>query len=134
MAAGTYIDEIIRGVLSGKPVVNDPKYRMSNELFTKFTDQVEQKRKALTRLGIKIIADEVVLRSKGNNGEFVAGVTDAIGVDEQGRVFIIDFKTTSGYKAYNKGDDSLNNIGGRLTPEEAAEINKKGEQTAEFDR
>lgn len=134
MAAGTYIDEIIRGVLSGKPVVNDPKYRMSNELFTKFTDQVEQKRKALTRLGIKIIADEVVLRSKGDNGEFVAGVTDAIGVDEQGRVFIIDFKTTSGYKVYSKGDDSLNNIGGRITPEEAAEINKKGEQTAEFDR
>ena len=35
---------------------------------------------------------------------------------------------------YNKGDNSINNIGGRITPEEAAEINKKGEQTAEFDR
>lgn len=134
LAAGTYIDEIVRFVLSGKPVFNHPKYRMKDETFNKLCNQIEQKKRVLERIGIKLVTDEIVLRG-WIDGVPVAGTTDAIGVDEQGRVYIIDFKTTSGYKKYKKGDDSIINVDRRrYSPEESREINKSEDFVAEFDR
>jgi hypothetical protein len=54
---------------------------MKDEIFNKLCNQIEQKKRALERMGIKLVTDEIVLRG-WIDGVPVAGTTDAIGVDE----------------------------------------------------
>lgn len=103
--AGNIVDEIVRNIFSGKKnVVNRVGYRMSDSTFNQFVKQVQERKKQLDRLEIKVLTDEIITFAE-INGRRVAGVMDMVAVDRFGNAYIIDFKTTYAYAKYNNQSD-----------------------------
>ena len=134
--SGNIIDKLARLIYKGEHPVYDYKtFKMSEDVFKQCCDLINEQKIALEKLRIKVIPDEILLCGT-INGNKVGGVTDMIGVDEQGHIYIIDFKTTGGLLRYEKNSDSVISLNQfeRFSPKDADEKRKDGVYDYEFDR
>lgn len=93
--SGTHVDTIARFVFAGMPVENIPEYKMSDETFEKLVKQLkETKRHFEEDLGWVLDTTPHVWHTTLKSGQNVAGETDMISIDKDGKIHILDFKTT----------------------------------------
>lgn len=133
--SGTILDNLARLIFKGeRPVYDQKKFKMSEDIFKKCCDIIYEKKYALDRLRIKVVADEIMVTGDVR-GYRVAGVMDMVAVDQQGNIYIVDFKTTGGLRRYMKNSDSTSPVDNRkYNPEEAKQIRKEGSFDIGFDR
>lgn len=135
LESGNIIDEIARLVCSDSVVWNKPEYKMSDETFNNLCAAIYRKKIAMEKIGLKIITDEIFLTDVDymldDLSEYVGGVTDMFAVDKQGRVYLIDFKTTSGFKMYSTvtGNEATRQ---RYSPEQVFKYNMSNDQNFEM--
>lgn len=87
--SGTIIDDISRRLFAGEDVQYDPSFRMSEETFNKFKDDVLAKKNEFEDAGYVIVTD----RYCWYTGD-IAGETDMLLIDKDGNIHIVDFKTS----------------------------------------
>lgn len=100
---GNIMDEICRKFFDKQRVLyEDYQQYMSKELFDKIINQLEAIQKIYDDRGWKLVSKPVYLYSELQDGNGrpirVAGETDMIAVDKDGKYHIIDFKTS--YKTF----------------------------------
>lgn len=95
LIVGTHIDNIARDFFSGKNPENKSEYHMSTSVFNSVIEQLEELDKRFKELKWSVYTDELTWYGQMSNGTRFAGTTDLIAVDQQGRIHVLDFKTTA---------------------------------------
>lgn len=95
LVVGTHIDKIARLFFDGKNPQNEPQYCMSDEVFKSVIDQLKNLDQRFKQLKWSVYTEELTWYGQMSNGTRFAGTTDLIAVDQQGRIHVLDFKTTS---------------------------------------
>ena len=88
--SGTILDDIQRQLFEGVDVQYDPAFRMSEDTFNKFKQNVLKKKKEFEDQGYIIITDRYCWYT-----DEIAGETDMLLIDKDGNIHIVDFKTSS---------------------------------------
>lgn len=91
--AGQIIDKICRDFFAGRTVVNKPKYMLPDRYFDKLIKQLTKQKEIYDGRGWHLITDPLCWRAVVD-GQRIAGETDMVAVDENGKLHIIDFKTS----------------------------------------
>lgn len=95
LIVGTHIDSIARDFFKNKGVVeNKPEYNMSQSTFNSVISQLKKLRDRFNELKWVVYTDDFVWHGQTGMGTHFAGATDMIAVDQQGRIHVLDFKTT----------------------------------------
>ena len=92
--AGSIIDEIARIFFAGGEVINKPEYRMTDATFNSLIKQLNQIQQYFNKLGCIVDTTPYTWYCQLPNGTRIAGETDMIAIDRDGKIHIIDFKTT----------------------------------------
>lgn len=115
--SGTIIDEICRAFFNGEEIYNKPEYMMTDSVFKKLVHQLQIQKDEFDRRGWILDTTPYVWHATLPNGRRVAGETDMIAIDKDGKIHIIDFKTTAQsvekrlmYKQFVGTDDDLHEV------------------------
>lgn len=93
--SGTIIDDIARIVFSGGYIKYSPEYKMSEDTFNDLVSQLKDaKRYYEEELEWVLDTTPHVWYCTLKNGQRVAGETDMIAIDKDGKIHVLDFKTT----------------------------------------
>lgn len=95
LVVGTHIDKIAREFFANKNPQNQPEYCMSDETFNSVIEQLQELKKRFNKLKWTVYTDELTWYGQMANGTRFAGTTDLIAVDKQGKIHVLDFKTTA---------------------------------------
>lgn len=95
LVVGTHIDKIARLFFDGKNPQNEAEYCMSDEVFKSVIDQLKSLDQRFKKLKWSVYTEELTWYGQMSNGTRFAGTTDLIAVDQQGRIHVLDFKTTA---------------------------------------
>ena len=95
LVVGTHIDKIARLFFARKNPQNEPEYCMSDEVFNSVIDQLKNLDQRFKQLKWSVYTEELTWYGQMSNGIGFAGTTDLIAVDQQGRIHVLDFKTTA---------------------------------------
>ena len=87
--SGSIIDDLSRQLFAGIDVKYDPSFKMSEETFDKFKQDVLSKRREYENAGYVIITDPYCWYT-----DAVAGETDMLLIDRDGGIHVVDFKTS----------------------------------------
>jgi hypothetical protein len=68
---------------------------MSDETFNSVIEQLQELKKRFNTLKWTVYTDELTWYGQMANGTRFAGTTDLIAVDQQGKIHVLDFKTTA---------------------------------------
>lgn len=93
--AGTIIDEIARKVFAGQDVKYSSDYLMAEDAFEDLVQQLKERKQYYEEtLGWVLDTTPHIWHCTLRNGQRAAGETDMIAVDRDGKLHILDFKTT----------------------------------------
>lgn len=92
--AGTIIDEICREFFAGNAVENKPDYRMDDKTFSQFIEKLKEIKKSFDDRGWILDTTPYVWHTRLDNGKYVAGETDMLAITPDGKIVVLDFKTT----------------------------------------
>ena len=101
VVAGTYLDEIARDFFQGK-AENKAKYKMSDDVFNAFIDQLATLQERFNDLGWVVDTNEYTWYGEMKNGQKIAGTTDMIAIDREGHIHVLDFKSTASYVRFER--------------------------------
>lgn len=96
VVVGSIIDRISREYFSNqeRTAVNRPEYKMNDDVFAGIIKQLDKLNKYFVDLGWVVDVTPYTWYSQMQNGIRIAGETDMIAIDKEGKVHILDFKTT----------------------------------------
>ena len=94
VVAGQILDEINRLFFAGKTVVNKPEYKMAQSAFDQLIADLTVQKKLYEDRGWILSTEPYCWHCVLADGTKIAGETDMIGVDKDGNIHIIDFKTS----------------------------------------
>lgn len=96
--SGTIVDEIARSVFAHSRVDNIPRFKMSDEIFSKLVKDLEKERDRWESLGYTIVTNGMCfhgeIQDKDGNMVRVAGETDMLAIAPDGSITIVDYKTS----------------------------------------
>lgn len=94
VVAGQILDEICRSFFAGNTVINKPEYKMSQTSFDQLITDLTEQKKLYEDRGWVLSTEPYCWHCVLADGTKIAGETDMIGIDKEGDIHIIDFKTS----------------------------------------
>lgn len=93
VTGGQILDDICRDFFAGKQVENKPEWKMPQKYFDQLIKDLTKQKKIYEDRGWVLFTDPIAWRAIVD-GQRIAGETDMIGIDKEGKIHIIDFKTS----------------------------------------